>query len=59
MIICANCSKENIRSSKFCGYCGSKIDENQIYCPVCKTKHNKITDNEYINGFKYGILSLI
>lgn len=41
MIICANCGKENIRSSKFCGYCGSKIDENQIYCPVCKTKHNK------------------
>lgn len=44
MIICANCGKENIRSSKFCGYCGSKIDENQIYVQFVKQNIIKLTD---------------
>lgn len=34
-----------------CDKCGSKIGDNEIYCPVCNSKLNK-TDNNYVKENK-------
>ena len=35
---CQKCGEINEDKNKFCIFCGAKLEEPKIYCPICKTK---------------------
>lgn len=45
MIECPNCGKKNSEDNKFCGECGLKLPDPEIYCPKC--------DKKYLTGEKF------